>query len=99
MFDSPSLKPHPVATAAAQPPLPDLELVPHQQDQRQPWHARNENTAYFTSGFDVHYQRPLLPGPKATIVFVVVIDIVFNPYSTKQSDHDSDANAEVERVF
>lgn len=42
---------------------------------------------------------PLLPGPKATIVFVVVIDIVFHPYSTKQSDHDSDANVEVERVF
>lgn len=42
---------------------------------------------------------PLLPGPKATIVFVVVIDIVFHPYNTKQSDHDSDANAEVERVF
>lgn len=42
---------------------------------------------------------PLLPGPKATIVCVVVIDIVFHPYNTKQSDHDSDANAEVERVF
>lgn len=42
---------------------------------------------------------PLLPGPKATIVFVVVIDIVFHPYITKQSDHDSDANVEVERVF
>lgn len=42
---------------------------------------------------------PLLPGPKATIVFVVVIDIVFHPYNTKQSDHDSDANAEVERMF
>lgn len=41
----------------------------------------------------------LLPGPKATIVFVVVIDIVFHPYNTKQSDHDSDANVEVERVF
>lgn len=42
---------------------------------------------------------PLLHGPKATIVFVVVIDIFLQPYNTKQSDHDSDANVEVERVF
>lgn len=52
--------------------------------------------------FDAHYQRPfppLLPGPKATIVFVVVIDIVFHPYNTKPPDHDSDANVKVERVF
>lgn len=79
-------------------------LTAREQDQRQPWHARNKNTAHFSAWLWCVLSKacspPLLPGPKATIVFVVVIDIVFHPYNTKQSDHDSDANnVEVEREF
>lgn len=102
------LTPHPCWTRFPQ--TPQLTLchrvglcAAHEQDQRRPWHAHNENTAHFSvclwCTLSKAFSPPLLPGPKATIVFVVVIDIVFQPYNTKQSDHDSDANVEVERVF
>lgn len=95
------LTPCPVKTSCRPGSSPHgMGPAPHKWDQRRPWHPCNENTAFFITSLWCALSKPsLLHRPKATIVFVVVIDIVFRPYNTKQSDHDSDANVEVERVF
>lgn len=49
MFDFPSLGTCPADPAAHLLPSAWTQaLMPHEQDQRRPWHARNENTAYFS---------------------------------------------------
>lgn len=48
VFDFQSSRICPADVAAH--PLPSYwpkVLTPHEQDQRRPWHARNENTVYF----------------------------------------------------